>query len=332
MKDEDKTKEQLIQELVAVLERVEAQLGLNSTPTDPKEFMDYDLPTLEDETKEQLIQTLVELRKGPPTVEVRNYKQVEEVRGVQIATQYIQSTPQVPSEYWLGKYVYKDSEVNKSFHHFDDSNSSDSGEIHTIPETKPTFPPELNETRLERMSFLIWSGVALFALLTLFLGIFLVTHPMTASSWRDWLGNLDDRLSKLVTTDPHLEAVIEKATRRRIGNLQYVHPEDLKDLYANKKGITRLRGIQRCKKLEILNLADNQISNIKSLKSLTNLRRLILKGNQIVDISPLVRNSGIGEGDDIDLRRNPLNNEAYKVHIPTLQKRGVKILFSRFRE
>jgi len=45
------------------------------------------------------------------------------------------------------------------------------------------------------------------------------------------------------------------------------------------------------------------------------------------DIGPLVSNPGIGKWDEVKLRRNPLNDEAYDVHIPALQERGVKVSF-----
>jgi len=108
----------------------------------------------------------------------------------------------------------------------------------------------------------------------------------------------------------------------------------------------------------------NQISDISPLAKLTDLRALYLDGNQITDISaiagltkigtdwdgwleerngvkvhlglsynqieninPLVENKGISEGDVIDLTGNPLNEEAYNIHIPALEERGVLILF-----
>jgi len=55
---------------------------------------------------------------------------------------------------------------------------------------------------------------------------------------------------------------------------------------------------------------------------------LQLSNNQISDINPLVKNSGISEGHAIDLRGNPLNDEAYNIHIPALKERGVKVLFA----
>ena len=54
-----------------------------------------------------------------------------------------------------------------------------------------------------------------------------------------------------------------------------------------------------------------------------------LANNQISDISPLVGNSGIGKGDGVDLTGNPINDEAYNVHIPALIERGVIVLFDQ---
>ena len=54
-----------------------------------------------------------------------------------------------------------------------------------------------------------------------------------------------------------------------------------------------------------------------------------LANNRISDISPLVDNSGIGKGDGVDLTGNPLNDEAYNVHIPALIERGVIVLYDQ---
>jgi len=94
--------------------------------------------------------------------------------------------------------------------------------------------------------------------------------------------------------------------------------------------------------LRILYLDNNRITNISALAVLTNIGEhmggwrsirnrikihLGLANNQIVDISPLVNNSGIGQGDAIDLKGNPLNDEAYNIHIPALWERGVQVLY-----
>ena len=94
--------------------------------------------------------------------------------------------------------------------------------------------------------------------------------------------------------------------------------------------------------MKTLYLDDNQITDISPLAEMTKIGEgnsywkkgeikvhLSLFKNQISDISPLVNNKGIDDGDGIDLRGNPLNDEAYEVHIPALQERGVKVLFDK---
>jgi hypothetical protein len=80
--------------------------------------------------------------------------------------------------------------------------------------------------------------------------------------------------------------------------------------------------------LQELVLTENWIADITLLSNLTNLQKLHLAKNQISDISPLVSNSGIGNGAVVDLMDNPLNDEAYGIHIPALQERGVRVRFS----
>jgi len=54
---------------------------------------------------------------------------------------------------------------------------------------------------------------------------------------------------------------------------------------------------------------------------------LSLRNNQISDIQPLVQNEGLGEGDGIDLRSNPLNADSLNIYIPQLEARGVEVLY-----
>ena len=76
-----------------------------------------------------------------------------------------------------------------------------------------------------------------------------------------------------------------------------------------------------------LNLAENSISNISPLSSLTNLIFLFLDGNSISDLSPLVSNTGLDSENEVDVRGNPLNATSINTHIPTLQRRGVRVIF-----
>ena len=79
--------------------------------------------------------------------------------------------------------------------------------------------------------------------------------------------------------------------------------------------------------LEHLYLAGNKVWDTSVLSGLTNLTTLHLAVNSISDISPLIANSGLGDGDTLFLRRNPLNYEAVNSHIPLLKDRGVTVSF-----
>ena len=97
--------------------------------------------------------------------------------------------------------------------------------------------------------------------------------------------------------------------------------------------------------LATLGLGNNNISDISPLAGLTNLTRLGLRGNNIIDISPvvgltkltflnlqhnnisdiphLVANTGLGNGDEVYVRGNPLSYQSVRTHIPILRSRGV---------
>ena len=79
--------------------------------------------------------------------------------------------------------------------------------------------------------------------------------------------------------------------------------------------------------LTILYLDRNGISSISALSNLTNLTVLSLSRNSISDISPLVANTGLGSGDTVDLKSNPLSSTSINTHIPALQRRGVTVEF-----
>ncbi len=79
--------------------------------------------------------------------------------------------------------------------------------------------------------------------------------------------------------------------------------------------------------LKHLKLFGNSISDVSPLSNLTGLTFLELQGNNILDISPLVVNMGLGNGDEVNLLRNPLTYPSLNTHIPALQGRGVRVRF-----
>ena len=74
-------------------------------------------------------------------------------------------------------------------------------------------------------------------------------------------------------------------------------------------------------------LSYNRIVDITPLSSLTNLEWIDLSDNRIKDLAPLVANAGLGEGDGIKLRNNPLNTQSLNEQIPALRARGVSVSY-----
>ena len=92
--------------------------------------------------------------------------------------------------------------------------------------------------------------------------------------------------------------------------------------------ITDISAVAGLTKLEVLWFDYNTIADISAVASLTNLDALHLEHNDIADLSPLVANTGLGEGDHVDVRENPLNHASINTHIPALRARGVEVLSS----
>ena len=69
-------------------------------------------------------------------------------------------------------------------------------------------------------------------------------------------------------------------------------------------------------------LVNRGISNLAGLESLIPLRVLYLQDNDIVDLGPL---SGLAHLEVLNVRGNPLDEEAVRVVIPALQARGVEV-------
>ena len=143
--------------------------------------------------------------------------------------------------------------------------------------------------------------------------------------------------------------------RNRISDISPVAGlTDLNVLYLGRNKVSDISPVANLTKLTLLALNDNEISDISAVADLTNLRNLYLRYNKISDISavsgltnltflglrrtsttpefisdisPLVANTGLGNGDRIDLRGNRLSPTSIYIHLPTLTNRGVTIQF-----
>ena len=67
--------------------------------------------------------------------------------------------------------------------------------------------------------------------------------------------------------------------------------------------ITDIRALGRLQNTRVLRLENNAVTDVSALRNLTNLRELGLAHNDaLYDIQPLLANTGIGAGDELDLR------------------------------
>ena len=98
-------------------------------------------------------------------------------------------------------------------------------------------------------------------------------------------------------------------------------------LHLQSNRISDISALAGLTNLTALRLDRNSISDISALSSLTHLTELRLDRNSITDLSPLVANAGLGSGDEVDVRGNPLSYLSIHTHIPALQSRGVTVEF-----
>ena len=92
--------------------------------------------------------------------------------------------------------------------------------------------------------------------------------------------------------------------------------------------ISNISALSNLTSLTGLALVVNQISDISALSNLIRLAYVYLQSNRISDIQPLVDNSGLEQGDIVDLTDNPLNSNSLNIYIPQLQARGVNVAYN----
>ena len=139
--------------------------------------------------------------------------------------------------------------------------------------------------------------------------------------------------------DANLRAVIaDSLGKARGATITRSDISTLTRLDARNANISDLTGLEFANRLTSLDLGtewmsgegnvnSNHISDLSLLSGLTNLTSLDLSSTGISDIAPLVANTGLGEGDQVDVRRNPLSDTSLNTHIPALQGRGVDVRF-----
>lgn len=129
--------------------------------------------------------------------------------------------------------------------------------------------------------------------------------------------------------DPNLEAAVRTAISKPTGDILDTDVLPLTTLSAENNGITDLTGLEYCTNLADLDLGmtgtTNAISDITPLSNLYQLANLDLEDNQLADLLPVGNNSGIGTGDTINVKGNPLNGDSCGTHIPAMTGRGAAV-------
>jgi len=107
---------------------------------------------------------------------------------------------------------------------------------------------------------------------------------------------------------------------------------NLTDLNLSYNALTDISPLARLRYLKYLRLGHNHITSVDALVNLTALRRLELNDNQLENVQALVDNPGINASlligaDFVDLRGNPLSQQALCSQIPELLRRGVNVQY-----
>ena len=99
----------------------------------------------------------------------------------------------------------------------------------------------------------------------------------------------------------------------------------LVELWLEENRVVDLSPLAGLRELEFLDLRFNAVVDVAPLENLTNLDYLDLSHNRIADLKPLAANDGLGKGDRIDVRGNPLTDESVETVLPVLAARGADV-------
>ena len=152
-----------------------------------------------------------------------------------------------------------------------------------------------------------------------------------------WVSDPTDR------NNVKIEAAIRKARFIEVGELTQADFDKVTELFLWADKLTELpKGMENLRRLNKLNLGENQLTDVKVLEKLTNLQFLNLGGNQLTDVKPLEKLTGLIELrlgrnqltdvtglkkltwlKELDLRRNP---DLTKAQIDELRKALPKCL------
>lgn len=108
--------------------------------------------------------------------------------------------------------------------------------------------------------------------------------------------------------DEALEAAVRQYVFEKRNTDEAITAEDvatISTITARDKGIRDLTGLEHCKRLMLLELPRNEVSDLSPLSGLDLLQSLTLTNNQVEDISPL---SGLSRLQYLELSNNKVND------------------------
>ena len=146
------------------------------------------------------------------------------------------------------------------------------------------------------------------------------------------LSNLDlsgNRISDITALSDLASLTTLHLSENRISNISGLSTLTyLNNLDLSENKISDISGISDLINLTSLRLSGNRLINISPVSNLTHLNDLDLSANQINDIYPLLENSGMGEGNSVDLDGNPLNLASIHIHLPRLEQQTVETIWN----
>ena len=102
---------------------------------------------------------------------------------------------------------------------------------------------------------------------------------------------------------------------------------NLDTVFLGQNDITDISVLENCTELRQLRLSRNEnLADISPLEKLTNLELIAIGYCNVKDLTPLANNPGLGEGDRVEVHRNPYEkNENSEAIIEELRDRGVNV-------
>ena len=148
-----------------------------------------------------------------------------------------------------------------------------------------------------------------------------LSHLTTLSLWGNSISDLPPMAALTNLTELNLSGNSISSIAAMVGLTQ------LTWLHLQSNRISDIAPLAGLTNLTAMRLDRNSISDISALSGLTQLKELRLDRNNITDLSPLVANTGLGSGDTVNVRQNPLSYQSIHTHRPILQSRRVTVEF-----